>query len=468
MVNRVQTLRSSAPGVLPQPGTRQPGELWLNFADFGFGFVDASQTAQKLLAVRWFVTTASYAVGDFVLQGGNLYRAIAPSAAGTFVAANWSKVGTAADLTAMQAYVDAGDAARLPLAGGAMTGPIVLAADPTAALQPATKQYADKMVPLAGGTMTGALILSGPPTQNLQAATKAYVDSGAFLPIGGGTLTGPLVLAADPSQNLGAATKQYVDTGDAGAKSYADGKFLPLAGGTLSGALSVGASSAGYIALSPGDTHTGLLAFYPPGGARAGYIGYGSGNTINWTAEAPLTNISISASLVSLPSGPLIVGNGGVTGLNGANGMSVNPATNGVIINALGYAALSLSRFTNAGTIQQFYYGQSTQVGTISITSSATAYNTTSDTRLKEDERDFDAGPILDRLKVYDFKWTSTGERAHGVMAQEANEVFPQAVHHDEDEDKDAWFVDYSKFVPLLLREVQALRARVSELEAAR
>lgn len=36
---------------------------------------------------------------------------------------------------------------------------------------------ANKMVPLAGGTMTGLLVLSGDPTANLGAATKQYVDN---------------------------------------------------------------------------------------------------------------------------------------------------------------------------------------------------------------------------------------------------------------------------------------------------
>ena len=45
----------------------------------------------------------------------------------------------------------------LPLAGGAMTGPLTLAGSPTTALQAATKAYADTMLPLAGGTMTGNL-----------------------------------------------------------------------------------------------------------------------------------------------------------------------------------------------------------------------------------------------------------------------------------------------------------------------
>jgi hypothetical protein len=65
----------------------------------------------------------------------------------------------------------------LPLAGGTLTGPLIQAADPVAALGTATKQYADKMVPLAGGTMTGLLTLSGVPSATNGAATKGYVDT---------------------------------------------------------------------------------------------------------------------------------------------------------------------------------------------------------------------------------------------------------------------------------------------------
>ena len=88
MPNRVQTLRSSVPGNMPQAATRQPGELWLNFADAHIGYIDASQAPQKLLAVRLFVSTAPYATGDFAVYAGALYQAIAPSAAGAFTASN--------------------------------------------------------------------------------------------------------------------------------------------------------------------------------------------------------------------------------------------------------------------------------------------------------------------------------------------------------------------------------------------
>jgi hypothetical protein len=66
-------------------------------------------------------------------------------------------------------------------------------------------------LPIAGGTLTGSLILHADPLIPLEAATKNYVDVSA-LPIAGGSLTGPLHLAADPTTTNGATTKGYVDT----------------------------------------------------------------------------------------------------------------------------------------------------------------------------------------------------------------------------------------------------------------
>lgn len=158
--------------------------------------------------------------------------------------------------------------AMLPRAGGTMTGPLTLSADPAAAMEAATKEYVDgkaaSMLPLAGGTLSGALILQGDPTSAEGAATKHYVDAavGGVLPLNGGALAGPLSLAGDPTSALQAATKEYVDarvlrSGDtltgpltlaadpsaalqATTKQYTDAavaKALPLAGGTLTGAL---------------------------------------------------------------------------------------------------------------------------------------------------------------------------------------------------------------------------------------
>jgi hypothetical protein len=115
--------------------------------------------------------------------------------------------------------------ASVPLAGGTMTGPLILSGPPVATAGAVTKAYADAItssaaatyVPLAGGAMTGLLTLSGPPTAPLGAVTKAYADAiatsaGGAVPITGGTMTGLLILSGPPTAALGAATKGYVDT----------------------------------------------------------------------------------------------------------------------------------------------------------------------------------------------------------------------------------------------------------------
>jgi hypothetical protein len=207
MTNRPQILRSSTPGQVPAAGTRLAGELWTTFPDLQLGVIDATKTAQKLIAVRFFSTTANYAIGDFVVQAGVLYAAKGAITAGAFNSTQWTKVA---------ASTDAGGP-YLAIGGGTLTGALLLAADPGAALGAATKQYVDGKVtaapflPLAGGTLIGPVVLSGPPTIPLHAATKAYVDSGAFVPIAGGTMTGDLILNRNPVVALGAVTKQYVD-----------------------------------------------------------------------------------------------------------------------------------------------------------------------------------------------------------------------------------------------------------------
>lgn len=105
------------------------------------------------------------------------------------------------------------DALYVSLNGSTMTGYLTLSADPTTAMQAATKHYVDAVLatylPLAGGALTGPLMLHGNATAPLEAVPLQQLQ--AYTPLSGGTMTGPLVLNANPTNNLGAATKQYVD-----------------------------------------------------------------------------------------------------------------------------------------------------------------------------------------------------------------------------------------------------------------
>ena len=107
------------------------------------------------------------------------------------------------------------------------------------------------------------------------------------------------------------------------------------------------------------------------------------------------------------------------------------------------------------------------EVGTITSTTSATAYNTSSDQRLKENIADADdAGSKIDAIQVRKFDWKVDGSHQdYGMVAQELQAVAPEAVSAPENPE-DMMAVDYSKLVPMLVKEIQTLRARVADLES--
>jgi hypothetical protein len=97
--------------------------------------------------------------------------------------------------------------------------------------------------------------------------------------------------------------------------------------------------------------------------------------------------------------------------------------------------------------------------------SGVVAYNTTSDRRRKKNIADApSASDIVESLRVRAFDWKDSGNHvSHWLVAQEVHEVFPMAVSVG-DEERD-WAIDPAKLVPLLVKELQSLRARVATLE---
>jgi len=124
---------------------------------------------------------------------------------------------------------------------------------------------------------------------------------------------------------------------------------------------------------------------------------------------------------------------------------------------------------TSPATAMSFFNGQGsgTRVGWIGTNGSATSFNTSSDRRLKENIADAaDAGALIDGIQVRQFDWKINGEhQRYGMIAQELDLVFPEAVAHGPTEE-DTLAVDYSKLVPMLVKEIQSLRARVAQLES--
>jgi hypothetical protein len=102
--------------------------------------------------------------------------------------------------------------------------------------------------------------------------------------------------------------------------------------------------------------------------------------------------------------------------------------------------------------------GSITQDGTTGV-----LYNVTSDQRLKENIQDAaPASALIDALQVRQYDWKSDGShQRYGFVAQELLNVAPEAVHQPADPEA-MMAVDYSKLVPMLVKEIQSLRARLA------
>ena len=307
----------------------------------------------------------------------------------------------------------------------------------------------------------------------------------------GGTLFGQSIAAAGTiNAGSGGTTGTYY-FGNSGTKSLSyDGTSFNLVGGSVAITdpnLYIGTSGAG-----------GVLRFGP--GTK--YLQY-DGTNFNFVGGGLFTSAINASGRVTSANDIMTYNGGGANGTvyfgNGGSAFLTYQSSvyslNGGQFN-INHKVVQTSPYGSSGLVGYAYalaYGGGTEygmsfhptndanhsaiafsnaagsgVGAINCSSTATAFVTSSSAELKEDLKSFDAGRIIDDTNVYDFKWRSTGERSYGVVAQEAVGVYPTAVAHTvnpENKDDEFWGVDYSKYVPVLLQELKALRARVAALE---
>ena len=119
------------------------------------------------------------------------------------------------------------------------------------------------------------------------------------------------------------------------------------------------------------------------------------------------------------------------------------------------------------------FYQQTSQVGSITINTSSTSYNTTSDYRLKENKEDIsDAIERVKELRPVKFNWIKEpGEpKVDGFYAHELAEVVPEAVTGEKDAldwegNPKYQAIDQAKIVPLLTAALQQAINKIEELE---
>jgi hypothetical protein len=335
----------------------------------------------------------------------------------------------------------------LPLAGGALTGPLILPGAPEADL--ATSG------PLTIGATTGPNVTFD--SNEIQGRNNGAANPLNLNPQGGPVNVGSTTVAASLILNgpQPAATPLIVQS--AGVEF---GRIFPFSTNSLAiqatrAATDLGLQATGSILFASGGTDSGRIT--PAGNLQMG------ADPLGGTSSPGVLVAGASGRIVSAvlpPSGVLF------PNIHLGRGGSPTANANSVFIQF------------NRGAAATDPFG--VQIGTIATNAggSGVVYNTTSDHRLKDD-----LGPITDALARVAalapkrVRWHETGHECDGFIAHEVAEVMPEVVTGDKDavlpaDDPhnpggiDPQQLDLPGMVPVLVAAVQQLSAEVATLRA--
>jgi len=205
------------------------------------------------------------------------------------------------------------------------------------------------------------------------------------------------------------------------------------------------------------DTNTGL---YSPAEDEIAVVTGGTERVSFDSSASTFTgSVYIDATTLVTPS-RIQIGNFSLTG-----------ATAGLRINNSGVIQTSVATASNA--IHYQFYNPNGVVGSITTNGSATAFNTSSDYRLKENIVPLTgAADRLNQLQVHRFNFIADPDKTFdGFLAHEAQAIVPECVTGVKDEvDADGnpvyQGIDQSKLVPLLTAALQEALDRIADLEA--
>lgn len=326
---------------------------------------------------NYATTTATSIAAKLPLAGGTMTGAIAMG--------GFNITGVATPVNSTDASNKAYSDLKLALTGGTLSGALAMGSNkitglgtPTVSGDAATKDYADLKLALTGGTLSGALAMGtnkitglGTPTASTDAATKAYADT--MLPLAGGTMTGAIAMGTNKITGLGTPT---VGT-DAATKAYADA-ILVGAPGNLTGPItSVGAATS--IASQTGTGTTFVMNTSPTLVTPA--LGVATATSINGTTiptsktlVATTDKLSVLAATTSAELAGVISDETG----SGSLVFGTSPTLSYPVINnfVLGYTttatAAGTTTLTNTSNNQQIFTGTSTQTVVMPVASTMT------------------------------------------------------------------------------------------------
>jgi len=188
-----------------------------------------------------------------------------------------------------------------------------------------------------------------------------------------------------------------------------------------------------------------------------------------------LTDSSNSSQEVNIGTSSTLGGKLSVQSVNNEAAYFKNNGNGGGTGNAV--AAFQTTSFVSTAYVQAFYNSSGTLAGSISLptgSSTTTAFNTSSDYRLKQNvDYTWDATSRLKQLKPARFSWISDDDNTlvDGFIAHEVSDIVPEAVAGekdavDDDGNPEYQGIDQAKLVPLLVKTIQELEARITALES--
>jgi hypothetical protein len=301
-------------------------------------------------------------------------------------------------------------------------------------------------------------------TVETNGAERVRVDSSGRLLVGTSTVTPvntPKICSATSAIESSLSLAQYRNS----ATISADLDFVKSRSGTVGTAAAV--SNADIISqmrfYGAGDASTYVEA------ARIATVV--DGGTVSGTSLAGRLVFSTTADGASSPTERMRIRSNGDTYFGNTGGALANGDEGNLFFGASGE-----KRSYRSGTTSRTHYGfynNNGLIGTITTSASATAYNTSSDYRLKENITLLDGAIArLNQLPVHRFNFIADPDTVvDGFIAHEAAAVVPECVTGEKDEvDEDGTpiyqGIDQSKVVPLLTAALQEAIAKIDALEA--
>ena len=211
-----------------------------------------------------------------------------------------------------------------------------------------------------------------------------------------------------------------------------------------------GLSHEAYVSIISGTTGAAALHFGDSDNEDAGRIAYthDSGGSDNMAFT-----VNTSEKMRILSTGTLLLGKTAAT----ATGAGTEIRSGQLIAGK-----------TVSGTVNGIFFNHNTSyVGGLNYSDTATSLATSSDARLKENiEYSENSLDKINTIKVRQFDWKEDGSHQdYGFVAQELEPIYAYAVHtaNNEEETKS---VDYASLVPLLTKAIQEQQTQIDALQS--